>query len=265
MKVSIVIPTCNRSHLFQRSLECYARQNFREFEILLLDDGSTDLTQEYCRTKAPLLGIDLKHLWFFKPYGTGFRDGACQINYGIRASDGDLIITTSPEVMPGLTTIKEMADHFEKKGWDSTDWVSAKAYLLSQRHQSLLDTVDWKGLGPSAAVRNLPNFYKEPSAEYTGSAVYESHAVDTLPLFSASIFCGMTRKGWRTIGGFPESKVWGSPDPSFMGERVRLGIHCSSTQLTDSTCVHQWHENPDRDHSKCLANMISGPWDNIRW
>lgn len=263
-KVSIVIVTHNRAHLFKRSLLCYANQWFRDFEILLLDDSSTDLMQECCRVQAPMLGLDLKQLWFHKPVGTGFRDGTCQINYGIRAAAGDLVIATCPEVMPGLTTIQEMVDHFDKAGWDKTDWLSAKCYLLSERHQTLLDTVNWKDEGPSHAVRKLPEFYKEPSAEYTGAAVYESHAVDTLPLFSASIFCAMTRKGWRKIGGFPESTVWGSADPSFLAERVRLGIFCASTQNPDSTCVHQWHESP-RNHEKCMANLIGGPWDHIRW
>lgn len=262
--VSIVIPTHNRAHLFKRSLECYARQDYKDFEIILLDDDSTDLMQECCRQTAPSLGLDLKQLWFKKPAGVGFRDGACQVNYGIRAAAGNLIVTTSPEVMVGRTTLSEIVSHFDRVGWDRTDWISAKCYLLSPEYQSRLDELDWRGLGPSAAVRQFPGFYKAPSAEYTGAAVYENHAVDTIPLFNASIFCGMTRKGWRAIGGFPESEVWGSPDPSFLTERVRRGLFCASTQLADSTCVHQYHESP-RDPQKCLANILTGPWDFIRW
>ena len=39
--ISIIIPTHNRGHLFRRSIECYARQPFKDFEIILLDDDST--------------------------------------------------------------------------------------------------------------------------------------------------------------------------------------------------------------------------------
>ena len=41
-KVSVVIATHNRAHLFARSLKCYAGQTFKDFEILLLDDSSDD-------------------------------------------------------------------------------------------------------------------------------------------------------------------------------------------------------------------------------
>src|ERR1035437_1676293 len=268
--VSIVIPTHNRAHLFKRSLECYARQTFQDFELLVLDDDSTDLMQDCCRVLAPSLGLDLKQLWFKKPSGTGFRDGACQINYGIRAAVGKLIITTSPEVMPGWTALEEMVAHFTRFGFQITDWVSARCYLLSGPHQSLIDTVDWKGLGPPEAMRLLPGFYKSPSAEYTGAAVFENDSIDRLPVFGASIFCGMSHAGWKLIGGFPESEVWGSPDPSFLAERSRLGIKSWTLGFPSSTCVHQFHDLPGdiaspRNMEKCMANLVTGPWDYLKW
>jgi Glycosyl transferase family 2 len=267
MKVSVVIPTHNRAHLFKRSLEAYARSTFKDFEILLLDDSSNDRTEYCCRELAPSLGLDLKQLWFHKPPGKGFRDGACQINYGIRAAAGDLIVTTCPEVMPGTTTLQEMVSHFENYGWKRTDWVSAKCYLLSREHQEQLDSVEWKALGPAAAVRQLPGFYKAPSAEYTGAAFYENRSVDQCALYSASIFCGMTRAGWRWIGGFPESETWGAPDPSFLAERTRRGILSYSLREPDSTCVHQNHDEcgTPRNPETCLAHLVTGPWDHIRW
>lgn len=269
-KVSVVIPTHNRAHLFRRSLQCYAHQTFKDFEILLLDDDSNDDMQDCCRVLAPELGLDLKQMWFRKPPGVGFRDGTCQINYGIRAAVGQLIIATCPEVMPGKTSIEEMVAHFERYGWGINDWISGRCYLLSAAHQSLIDTVDWKGLGAPVAVRQLPGFYKAPSAEYTGAAVFENRSIDQLPVFGASIFCGMSRHGWRFIGGFPESEVWGAPDPSFLAERARRGIKSWTLGRTDSTCVHQFHDMPGDIHSprnmeKCLANCLAGPWDFIRW
>lgn len=268
--VSIVIPTHNRAHLFKRSLECYAAQTFKDFELIILDDDSTDGMQHCCRELAPSLGLDLKHMWFRKPPGTGFRDGACQINYGVRAAVGQLIITTCPEVMAGKTAIGEMVEHFNRYGWHLTDWISGRCYLLSAYHQSLIDTVDWRGLGAPEAMRLLPGFYKEPSAEYTGAAVFENASIDTLPVFGASIFCGMSRRGWRAIGGFPESETWGSPDPSFLSERGRLGIKSWTLGLTSSTCVHQFHDLPGdiaspRSMEACMANIIAGPWDFIQW
>lgn len=270
--VSIVMPTHNRGHLFRRSLECYARQTFKDFEILLLDDESTDDMQDLCRVFAPGLGLDLKHIWFKKPAAGVFRDGACQINYGIRAAVGNLIITTSPEVMPGKNTIREMLRMVEGEGvcWNTTAWISAKVYLLSPAQQQLLDTVDWRGLGPAPAVRHLPDFYKLPSAEYQGAGDFLPARIDQAPIFGAALFCGMTRRGWREIGGYPESETWGSPDPSFLAERWRRGTKQITIQDPDAVCVHQSHDAPGdiitpRNMEQCLANCIRGPWDFIRW
>ena len=264
-KVSIVIPTYNRAHLFKRSLECYAYQTVKDFEIILLDDSSTDDMQQVCRELAPSLGLDIKHFWFHKPLGTGFRDGCCQINYGIRASVGDLIITTAPEIMPGKNTIERMINRVASSGGnDCTHWFSAKTYLLSPEQQGTLDNYDWRGLGAPVAVRQIPEFYKEPPLDGSCIAFYPSE-IDRQPIFGCCMFCGMTRKGWRMIGGQPETPVWGAPDVSFLNERSRRRITEITLQDKESYCVHQYHDTSHRDMDKCLANMLTGPWDFIRW
>ena len=44
--VSIVLPTYNRAHFIKRSVDSILRQTFRDFELLIVDDGSTDNTHE---------------------------------------------------------------------------------------------------------------------------------------------------------------------------------------------------------------------------
>lgn len=269
-KVSVVIPTHNRARYFERSLKCYAQQEFKDFEIILLDDDSTDGMEYCCRKLAPDLGLDLKQFFFKKPAGMGYRDGACMVNYGIRASVGKLIITTCPEVMPGKTSILEIVQHFERFGWERPDWISCKAYLMTARHQSVIDTVDWVTLGAPVAIRTLPDFYNVPPADYQRLPQFAPSNIDREPQFGCSIFCGMSRRGWREIGGFPESEVWGSPDTSFQSERWRRNTPSFSCQLPESTCVHQFHDMPGdihspRDSDKCLQNNLAGPWDFINW
>lgn len=45
-KVSIIIPTYNRAHLIERSIRSILNQTYEEFELLIVDDGSTDNTKE---------------------------------------------------------------------------------------------------------------------------------------------------------------------------------------------------------------------------
>jgi glycosyltransferase involved in cell wall biosynthesis len=42
---SIVIPTYNRAHLITKTLDSIKAQTFRDFEVLIIDDGSTDNTE----------------------------------------------------------------------------------------------------------------------------------------------------------------------------------------------------------------------------
>lgn len=50
--ISIVVPTYNRAHLIADTLKSLQKQNYDQYEIIVVDDGSTDNTEEVVKALA---------------------------------------------------------------------------------------------------------------------------------------------------------------------------------------------------------------------
>ncbi|MBN1103686.1 MAG: glycosyltransferase [Deltaproteobacteria bacterium] len=80
--VSVVIPTYNRAGPVCRAVTSVLLQDFRDFEILVVDDGSTDHTLERLKAFGPLVKV------FVHPENRGVSAAR---NTGIKASHGTWI------------------------------------------------------------------------------------------------------------------------------------------------------------------------------
>ncbi|MBM3301329.1 MAG: glycosyltransferase, partial [Deltaproteobacteria bacterium] len=59
--VSVIIPTYNRRNLLKETVESVRGQTFRDFEIIVVDDGSTDGTGEWLANQPDLRVISQKN------------------------------------------------------------------------------------------------------------------------------------------------------------------------------------------------------------
>ena len=82
MLFSIVVPTHNRRQLLAHTLASVRRQHFREYELIVVDDGSTDGTQAYLQD----LGGEVRVVTL--PVSSG--PGAAR-NAGLRVARGDYV------------------------------------------------------------------------------------------------------------------------------------------------------------------------------
>jgi len=48
-KIHIILPVHNRIHITRKFIECLTRQTYKNFHLILVDDGSTDGTAEYVK------------------------------------------------------------------------------------------------------------------------------------------------------------------------------------------------------------------------
>ena len=81
--VSIIIPTYNREHLLSRAIQSVLNQTYQDFELIIVDDGSTDDTGEVVKNFNCEI---IKYIRHDKNRGL-----AAARNTGIRIARGDYI------------------------------------------------------------------------------------------------------------------------------------------------------------------------------
>tara|TARA_R110002020_G_scaffold188328_3_gene387056 strand:+ start:666 stop:1622 length:957 start_codon:yes stop_codon:yes gene_type:complete len=84
--VSIIIPTYNRAHLIRETLDSVWGQLYKNWECIIVDDGSTDSTSEIVK---PYLE-DLRFKYYERPLNRHKGANACR-NYGIEISKGEFL------------------------------------------------------------------------------------------------------------------------------------------------------------------------------
>ncbi len=87
-KVSVVLPTYNQLHFLPRAIDSLLNQTFGDFELIIVNDGSTDGTKDYLNTLADPR-ITVKH-----------QDNARlpkALNAGFRSARGELLTWVSSD------------------------------------------------------------------------------------------------------------------------------------------------------------------------
>jgi glycosyltransferase involved in cell wall biosynthesis len=82
IKVSVIIPTYNRRDYLKEALDSVLWQSFRDFEIIVIDDGSNDGTREMIQE---VYGSSIKYIWQENQGESVAR------NRGLEAAQGEYI------------------------------------------------------------------------------------------------------------------------------------------------------------------------------
>lgn len=92
--ISVIIPTYNRAHILERSIKSILAQTFDDFELIIVDDGSTDNTRNVVESMC-----DIRIRYFYQEN----RGVSAARNAGAELAQGAYItfLDSDDEVIPG--------------------------------------------------------------------------------------------------------------------------------------------------------------------
>lgn len=103
MLTSIIIPTYNRAHLLARAVNSVIEQSLKEWQLIIVDDGSTDNTEEVIK---PFLKD--RRIVYLKKANSG---AAASRNEGVYKSSGDLITFLDSDDEAEGQWLERMTEH----------------------------------------------------------------------------------------------------------------------------------------------------------
>jgi len=105
VKVSVAIPTYNRKEKLRRLLNSLKESTFKDFEVIVVDDASTDGTEVMIKNEFPYV----KYIKHEKPTLV-----AKSRNDAIEASEGDYIFFIDDDNVVERDTIEKLLNYIEK-------------------------------------------------------------------------------------------------------------------------------------------------------
>lgn len=125
-KVSVVIPCYNSIKFMGPCLKSLAKQTFRDFDVIVVNNGSTDGSADYIRREHP--GVKLIDL----PENTGFS-GA--VNTGIKASRSEYVFLLNDDTACDERAIEVLVNTMERR----KKAFSVQAKMLQMKNPELID------------------------------------------------------------------------------------------------------------------------------
>lgn len=107
--ISIIVPVYNGERVLEKCLSCIANQTYKNLEIILVDDGSSDQTGRICddfASKTPrtlVIHQENKGLWAAR-------------NVGLAHSTGDYVMFPDADDYFHLDTVRLLADAIDQDG-----------------------------------------------------------------------------------------------------------------------------------------------------
>ncbi len=141
MKLSVVIPTYNRALILKTCLERLSAQKGVDFEVIVVDDGSTDDTGEV--VKGFVGEGEMKVIYIKQKNALQ----AAARNRGVREATGELILFIGDDIFPEPGMLKTHVQAHEKNGGEEAVVLGFSTWdptLKITEYMAFLDRSGWQ-------------------------------------------------------------------------------------------------------------------------
>lgn len=249
-EVSVIVSTYNKPDWLEKVLWGFNCQTYKDFEIIIADDGSDEKTKERINQMKEKVSYKIKHVWH---EDDGFQK--CKIlNKAIQASTTDYIIMTDGDCIPREDFVQV---HYINK--EPGIFISGGYYMLPMNISIAITKEDIEKQNCFKIEwlkrKGIPKTFKNNKLTARG---FVSTILNTFTPTNAS-WNGHNSSGWKNdilnVNGFDERMRYGGEDREF-GERL-LNFGVKSKQLRYSAvCVHLEHERGYKTPEAIAKNMV---------
>lgn len=200
--IEIVIPNWNGSKMLQHCLQSLSEQTFKQFTVTVVDNGSTDDTEEMLLRDYPAV----KLIKF--SYNTGF---SVAVNAGIEKAQADLVLLLNNDMEVTSNCLEEL--YLASQKYEEYDFFALK--MLSFHERDVLD-------GAGDAVLRGGVGYRLGTQEFDGL----QYSVDK-EIFGACAGAALYRRGFFKKTGLFDVDFFAYLEDVDLNIRARrLGLQC---------------------------------------
>lgn len=132
---SFIIPTYNRSHCILNTISSILNQSYLKYEIIIVDDGSTDDTQDILKNFSD--NIKIKIFNYFTNKGANFAK-----NFGAEKAIGDfLIFLDSDDTLASTNSLINIENELSKNNYPNLAMFACK----DLNNNSTVSKINFKG------------------------------------------------------------------------------------------------------------------------